>query len=327
MAGTEKPAALVDHNSAEALLKRMEWTVLRRLDGLLQGDHRTLMRGAGLDLADLREYQHHDDVRHIDWNVTARLQQPYVRQFTEDREMSAWFLVDLSASVDFGSDVVTKRSLARDFVAVLARLLTRHSNKVGVLLYGTEVDTVIPARGGRHHVLHLMQRMAARPVQTPTGATQLQQLLRTAQGTILRRSSLFVVSDFISAPGWEKTLGQLTTRHEVTAVRLYDPLEMDLPDLGLVTMRDAETGEQLVVDTHDPGFRRRFAAAAERRESGLRQALAQAGVDTLELATDDDLASAILRFTDLRKQRSRLANWNGRPRSASDHLSAWKAAR
>ena len=172
-----------------------------------------------------------------------------------------------------------------------------------------------------------MQRMAARPVQTPTGATQLQQLLRTAQGTILRRSSLFVVSDFISAPGWEKTLGQLTTRHEVTAVRLYDPLEMDLPDLGLVTMRDAETGEQLVVDTHDPGFRRRFAAAAERRESGLRQALAQAGVDTLEVATDDDLASAILRFTDLRKQRSRLANWNGRPRSASDHLSAWKAAR
>jgi len=124
-------------HSADALLRRLEWTVIRRLDGLLQGDYRTLWRGAGLDLADLREYQHHDDVRHIDWNVTARLQQPYVRQFTEDREMSAWFLVDLSASVDFGSDVVTKRSLARDFVAVLARLLTRHGNKVGVLLYGT----------------------------------------------------------------------------------------------------------------------------------------------------------------------------------------------
>src|SRR6195952_6156156 len=109
MPTAEAPAALVDHDSAEALLKRLEWTVLRRLDGVLQGDHRTLMRGAGLDLADLREYQHHDDVRHIDWNVTARLQQPYVRQFTEDRELTGWFLVDLSASVDFGSDVGRKR--------------------------------------------------------------------------------------------------------------------------------------------------------------------------------------------------------------------------
>ena len=147
---------------AETLLKRLEWTVLRRLDGLLQGDHRTLMRGAGLDLADLREYQHHDDVRHIDWNVTARLQQPYVRQFTEDRELSAWFLVDLSASVDFGSDRFTKRRIAREFVAVLARLLTRHGNRVGALLYGTTVDTVLPARGGRTHVLEILQRMAAR---------------------------------------------------------------------------------------------------------------------------------------------------------------------
>jgi len=143
MAAAEKAAALVDHDSAEALLKRMEWTVLRRLDGILQGDHRTLMRGAGLDLADLREYQHHDDVRHIDWNVTARLQTPYVRQFTEDRELSAWFLVDLSASVDFGSDRFTKRTVAREFVAVLARLLTRHGNRVGALLYGSNVDTVL----------------------------------------------------------------------------------------------------------------------------------------------------------------------------------------
>src|SRR5215208_2507068 len=133
--------------TSEALLKRLEWTVLRRLDGLLQGNYRTLMRGAGLDLADLREYQHHDDVRHIDWNVTARLQQPYVRQFTEDRELSAWFLVDLSASVDFGSNRFTKRAVAREFVAVLARLLTRRGNRVGALLYGNTVDTMLPARG------------------------------------------------------------------------------------------------------------------------------------------------------------------------------------
>ena len=318
MAATpEASAGVIDRDSAEALLKRLEWTVLRRLDGLLQGDHRTLMRGAGLDLADLREYQHHDDVRHIDWNVTARLQQPYVRQFTEDRELSAWFLVDLSASVDFGSDRVTKRMLAREFVGVLARLLTRRGNRVGALLYGNRVDTVLPARTGRIHVLELLQRMARRPAEAAPGATDLRELLLHAHRTIRRRSTIFVVSDFVSEPGWERLLGQLALRHEVTAVRIFDALEMDLPDLGLVTMRDAETGEQIVVDTHNKRFRERFAAAAERRETGLREALAKAGVDTLELGTDDDLVDAVLRFADLKKQRSRLANWSGGGRSIS----------
>ena len=320
MAEAEREARPVDPDNSEALLKRLEWTVLRRLDGLLQGDHRTLMRGAGLDLADLREYQHHDDVRHIDWNVTARLQQPYVRQFTEDRELSAWFLVDLSGSVDFGSNRFTKRAIAREFVAVLARLLTRHGNRVGALLYGSDVDTVLPARGGRRHVLELMKRMASRPIEAGPGATDLRQLLLSAQRTIKRRSTLFIVSDFVSAPGWEKALGHLALRHEVTAVRLFDALEMDLPDIGLITMRDAETGEQILVDTHNAGFRKRFKAAAERRESELREGLARAGVDTLELATDDDLVDSILRFADLKKQRSRLANWSGPKPGAMRHI-------
>ncbi len=308
---------------SEALLRRLEWTVIRRLDGLLQGDYRTLWRGAGLDLADLREYQHGDDVRHIDWNVTARLQVPHVRQFTEDREVAAWFLVDLSASVDFGSDQRAKRSVAREFVGVLARLLTRRGNRVGALLYGTEVDTVIPARAGRMHVLNLLQRMAQRPVEAPPGATQLRDLLVAGQRIARQRCSVFVVSDFISPPGWEAALAELSRRHDVTAVRLYDPLEMELPDLGLVTMRDAETGEQLLVDTHDAGFRRRFAAAAEARETALLSALGQAGVDTLELATDDDLLDAILRFADLRRQRSRVATGSGAPAA---HLRELKSA-
>lgn len=312
---------------AEALLLRLEWTVIRRLDGLLQGDYRTLWRGAGLDLADLREYQHHDDVRHIDWNVTARLQQPYVRQFTEERELSAWFLVDLSASVDFGSDIRTKRSIAREFVGVLARLLTRHGNRVGALLYGTEVDTVIPPRAGRLHVLHLMQRMARRPLETAPGVTRLDELLVAAQRIIKRRSTVFVVSDFISPSGWESVLAQLARRHEVTAVRLYDPLEMALPDLGLVTLNDAESGEQLVVDTRDAGFRARFAAAAAEREATLRAALATAGVDTLELATDDDVLDAILRFTDLRRSLAILSRRNATGSGLPTHLGEPGAAR
>jgi uncharacterized protein (DUF58 family) len=293
---------------ADQLLRRLEWTVLRRLDGLLQGDYRTLLRGTGMDLADLREYQHHDDVRHIDWNVTARLQQPHVRVFTEDREMSAWFLLDLSPSMDFGSSEPSKRHVLTEFVAVLARLLTRHGNRVGALLYGAGVDAAVPARSGRQHVLHLLHTLQARPEAESAGPTRLHELLASAASLVRRRSTVFVVSDFITEAGWEKPLGQLAQRHEVVAVRLLDPLELELPDLGLIPIRDAETGEQLLVDTHDAGFRKRFARIAAQREAELRQALVRAGVDTLELSTDDDLAGAITRFTDMRKQRSRLSD-------------------
>jgi uncharacterized protein (DUF58 family) len=301
-----KPAA-----TADQLLRRLEWTVLRRLDGLLQGDYRTLLRGTGMDLADLREYQHHDDVRHIDWNVTARLEQPHVRVFTEDREMSAWFLLDLSPSMDFGSSEQRKRNVSAEFVAVLARMLTRHGNRVGAMLYGSGVDAVIPARGGRHHVLHLLHTLQTRPEITELGTTRLHELLESAANLLRRRSTVLVVSDFISEPGWEKPLGQLARRHEVVAVRLLDPLELDLPDLGLIPIRDAETGEQLLVDTHDAGFRKRFARIAAQREAELRQALARAGVDALELSTDDNLVDAIMRFTELRKRRSRTTGAGG----------------
>jgi uncharacterized protein (DUF58 family) len=291
----------------EHLLLRLEWTVIRRLDGALHGDHRTLFRGFGLDLADLREYQYHDDVRHIDWNVTARLQTPYVREFIEDREITAWFLIDFSPSMDFGSREMRKRSAATEFVTLLARLLTRHGNRVGALFYGDRVDTVIPARGGRRQVLHLLHRMLSRPVQIRMSATNLGDFLRTAFRIIRRRSLIFLVSDFISTPGWAEPLARLAMRHEILAVRLFDPLETALPDFGLLAFEDAETGEQLFVDTHDRIFRNRFASAVQRREKTLRRALSDAGVDALELSTDDDLVDSLLRFADLRKKRSRLA--------------------
>lgn len=292
---------------ADQVLRRLEWKVIRRLDGLLQGDYRTLLRGTGLDLADLREYQVHDDVRHIDWNVTARLQVPHVRVFTEDREMTAWFLLDLSPSVDFGSGELRKRNVSAEFVAVLARLLTRHGNRVGAMLYGSGVDAVIPARSGRRHVLHLLHTMLEREL-PEGGPTRLADLLGAAAATLQRRSTVFVVSDFISEPGWEKALAQLAQRHEVVAVRVLDPLELELPDLGLLTLRDAETGEQVVVDTHDGGFRRRFARIAAQREAQLREALVRSNVDALELATDADLVDAIVRFVEMRKRRLQLAS-------------------
>jgi uncharacterized protein (DUF58 family) len=299
-------ADLAPGASAQALLQRLEWTVLKRLDGALQGDYRTLFRGHGIDLADLREYQYHDDVRHIDWNVTARLQVPHVRQFTEDRELCAWFLLDLSPSVDFGSRQ-RKRSVSEAFVAVMASMVLRHGNRAGAVLYGNAVDTVLPARSGRRHVLHLMQRMRSRPAALPAGGTRLAELIDRARPTMRQRSCVFVVSDFISEDGWEAPLARLAERHDVVAVRLFDPLEMSMPDLGLVLLQDSETGEQLFVDTGQQGFRERFAAVASRREAALRTALAKAGVDTLELSTEADLGDAILRFVDARRQRSRMA--------------------
>jgi uncharacterized protein (DUF58 family) len=299
--------------NSEAILRRLEWTVIRRLDGLLHGDYRTLFRGNGLDLADLREYQYHDDVRHIDWNVTARLQTPYVRQFNEDREVTAWFLLDLSPSVDFGSGAVQKRMVSIDFVTVLARLLTRHGNKVGAIFYGDSIDAVVPAGSGRRHVLHIVHRMLDRPVRPQASATDLAAFLRAAQSMIPRRSLVFVVSDFISAPGWDEPLALLAQRNEILAVRLYDPLEMDLPDLGMVIVQDSETGEQVFVDTHDRGFRKRFAKLAEEREQALRAAFRAASVDTLALSPADVLVDTILRFADLRRQRSRLASGGSLP--------------
>lgn len=309
-----------DSPDPERLLRRLEWTVLRRLDGLVQGDYRTLFRGFGLDLADLREYQVHDDVRYIDWNVTARMQVPYVREFQEDREVAAWFLVDLSGSVDFGSRRMHKRELAIDLVAVLARLFTRYGNRVGAVLHTDGASEVIPTRNGRRHVLHVLDRMRRLGRDGPSGAararpsahpvarvTDLTELLNAARQVIRRRSVLFVVSDFISLPGWGKALAQLARRHEIVAVRLTDPLEQALPDLGLVVMQDAETGEQLFVDTHDRAFRRRFEQAAQARERQLREQLAEAGVDCLELTTGQRLDEALLRFSQMRKRRSQLA--------------------
>ena len=296
--------------AADTLLRRLEWTVIRRLDGLLQGDYRTLFRGGGVDLADLREYQHHDDVRHIDWNVTARLQTPYVRQFLEDRDLTAWFLLDLSGSVNFGSADVTKLAVSTGFVATLARVITRHGNRVGALLYGSRVDHVMPPRSSRTHVLDLLQRMQApraAPAQgQPRTNTSLAELLRTADGVMTRRSLVFVVSDFISQPGWQEALARLARRHEVVAVRLWDPMEMALPDVGLVTVEDAETGEQLFIDAADPAFRARYAAIAEEQEAALMDGLARSGADVVELATDDDLLQSLLRLSDLRRQRARL---------------------
>ena len=287
----------------ERVLLRLDWQVIRRLDGLLQGDYRTLFYGFGVDFADLREYQPEDDIRYIDWNVTARMDTPYVRQYSEDRELTAWFLLDLSPSVDFGALEHQKRSMLTDFVAVLARLLTRHGNRVGAMMFNGHTQHVVPARSGKIQVLRLINDMMRQPRLPRAPFTNLSVLLRNALNTIRRRSLIFVISDFISEPGWEKPLNLLNQHHEVLAIRLWDPREVEMPDVGVVVMEDAETGEQLYVDTHDRKFRQRFHEAALRREAALQESFKRAGVDALSLSTEEDLVRAIVRFAQQRKMR------------------------
>jgi uncharacterized protein (DUF58 family) len=290
---------------AEAVLRRLEWTTLRRLDGLLHGDYRTLLRGVGLDLADLREYQFHDDVRHIDWNVTARMQTPYVRQFSEDRDMNAWFLVDLSPSANFGSGGASKADMSIEFVGLIARMLTQHGNRAGVMLYGSTVDTVLPPRADRRHVLRMIHTMTHRPVRGAVGATQLGVLLQRAAETIKRRSAIFIVSDFISEDDWQQPLMRLAQRHDVVAVHVTDPLEQALPNVGLMTLEDPETGEQQFVDTTDPALRARYAALADARMNTLTQTFTRAGVEKLTLFTNQSLTDNVVRFVEMRKRKPR----------------------
>ena len=287
----------------ERLLQRLDWQVIRRLDGLLQGDYRSLFYGFGVDFADLREYQAEDDIRYIDWNVTARMNTPFVRQYIEDREVSAWFLLDLSPSIDFGSAQSQKRTVLIDFVATMARLLTRHGNRVGAIFFSGHIDRIIPAHGGRNQVLRILSDLLKQPQLPRAPFTDLKPLLENGLNIIRKRSLLFIVSDFISAPGWEAALSLLNQKHEVLAIRLYDHNEMELPDIGPIIMQDAETGEQLFVDTHDKRIRARFEAAARERESALKGVFKRAGVDVLSVSTDENLVKAIIRFAKFRQRR------------------------
>jgi uncharacterized protein (DUF58 family) len=291
-------------STPEQILLRLDWNVIRRLDGLLQGDYRTLFYGFGVDFADLREYQPQDDIRYIDWNVTARMDMPYVRQYHEDREVTAWFLLDLTPSVDFGTGLEKreKRTLLVEFVTVLARLLTRHGNRVGAMMLGNGIQHTVPARGGRIQVLRLVNDLLKQPRLARAPFTNLKSFLDGALNSIKRRSLVFVISDFISAPGWERSLSLLAQRHEVIAIRLLDPRESDLPDVGMMVMEDAETGEQMFVDTHDQKFRKRFFEAAKKRDDVLRSAFQRAGVDVMTVSTDDDLVRSIVRFAKRRQQ-------------------------
>src|SRR3954454_23683732 len=248
----------------ESVLSRLEWRVIRRLDGRLQGDYRTLFRGAGLDVVDLREYQAGDDLRHIDWNVTARTDTPHVRQYLEERDVTAWLLLDRSASMGFGPVDRRKHTVLTEIAATVAQLLSRGGNRVGAVLFDAQVEEVVPPGSGRRQVLRIISRLLAAPASVaeapgdggrtsrpwrmrrdsrssrPTGTdaarrtTALAVPLRAAQGIARRRSMIVIVSDFITEPGWERELTRLAARHDVVALRVVDRRGVDPSGRGMV---------------------------------------------------------------------------------------------
>jgi uncharacterized protein (DUF58 family) len=298
------PAPARGQASAEALLKRLEWQVVRRLDGILQGDYRSLFTGHGYDLAEVREYQAEDDIRYMDWNVTARMDAPYVRQYIEDREITAWLVLDLSPSIDFGTTNERKRDLVVDFTGVICRLLTRHGNRVGAILVENGQEVALQPRGGQLQTLRLLHELI-KTDGTASGSMDLGKSLNRVGGSLKRRSLVFVVSDFFAAPGWEAPLGRLAQKHEVLAVWVSDPREEEIPDIGPMVLEDAETGEQVWVDSNDRGFQERFAALVEERRTQLERTFSRHGIDMLRISTDGDMVQEIGRFAHLRKDLKR----------------------
>ena len=279
----------------DRLLRRLEWRLGRRLDGRLQGSYRTVWHGTGIDFTDLRVYTPEDDVRHIDWNVTARLDEPFVRQYTEDREMTAWLVVDRSASMRFGAGE-GKASVATELAVSLGRLVSRGGNRVGAILFDNDRQQVIPPRTGRDQILRITRDLTRARAKIRKGkTTDLSAMFRLAAATTIRRRSLiFVMSDFIGDPGWDRPLAMLTHRHEVVVIRVVDPTELELPDLGLILVEDAETGEQLLVDTSDPLLRGRLAAEVDAREEMLAEGMRRAGVAAHRVVTDQDLLATLV---------------------------------
>ncbi len=297
----------MDHTPAltpERVLRRLEWRVIRRLDGRLQGDYRTLFRGTGIDFMDLREYEPGDDLRHIDWNVTARMDTPYVREYVEDREVTAWLLLDRSPSMGFGPVDRQKHLVVTEVATTIAQILARGGNRIGAVLFNNEVELAIPPAHGRNQVLRITSELMKTPAPS-NRQTDLSVLLRAAFGIARRRSLVVLVSDFISEPGWERALSLLARRHDVVAIQVVDPREFELPAVGMVYVEDAETGEQIFVDTNDPAFQQRLRAAADERQTALLEAARSAGTDVYTVATDEDLVRALARIAELRKRSRR----------------------
>jgi len=276
------------HQRPEEVLRRLELSITRRLDGLLQGDFQALIPGLGSEPGDSREYQEGDDVRRMDWNVTARTTIPHVRDPVADRELETWAIVDCSASLDFGTANCEKRDLALAAVAAMGFLTTRTGNRMGALVVRPDGIRRIPPRSGRAPLLSLLHALATRERVDGGGPTDLAAAIQSHLVARRRRGLAVVVSDFLSPPGWERPLRALASRHQVLAVEVIDRRELELPNVGYLSLIDPETGRRMEIQTANASLRRRYAEAATAQRAAIAGAIRASGSQHLVLRTDRD---------------------------------------
>ncbi|HEX2272841.1 MAG TPA: DUF58 domain-containing protein [Acidimicrobiales bacterium] len=288
---------LVSDRRPEEVLRQLELLVTHRLDGLLQGDYHGLLPGPGSEPGESRPYQPGDDVRRMDWSLTARTTVPHVRDEVADRELETWVVVDCSASLDFGTAQCEKRDLALAAVAAVGFLTARIGNRMGAVLVTPEGTIRIPAQGGRQALFALLHRLATRPrAGDGAGASDLAAGVRQLLQPPRRRGVAVVVSDFLAPPDWHRPLRGLALRHQVLAVEIVDPRELELPNVGFLSLVDPETGRRLDVPTGKPKLRQRYAEAAAAERAAIAAAIRQAGAQHLVLRTDRDWMRDVVRF-------------------------------
>jgi uncharacterized protein (DUF58 family) len=287
-------------------VRRIELRARGLVDSRFSGEYHSVFKGQGIEFAEVREYQPGDEVRTIDWNVTARLGHPYVKRYVEERELTILLVVDLSGSQQWGTRGRLKSELVAEVAATLALSATRNNDRVALLLVSDRVEWFVPPRKGRRHALRLIRDLlAVRPVGQ---GTDLAGALDYAGRLFRSRSVVFLFSDFILGEGWDafgKSLARTALRHDVVAVRLSDPGDRELPRVGLLTVRDPETGRQSVIDTGRSPRRREFTRLVEQEEGTARRMFQRNGVDEIALRTDESFTAPLLGFFRRRERRRR----------------------
>ena len=283
-------------------IRHIEIRTRRLVNDSFAGEYHSIFKGRGMEFNEVRPYLPGDEIRTIDWNVTARTGQPYVKQFVEERELTVMLVVDASGSGDFASEGQFKRELAAELASVLSFAATTNKDKVGLLIFTDQIELFIPPRKGRRHVLRLIRELLA--FEPQSDGTDIKLALDTINQILKRRSILFLVSDFLDEPQhYERALHMTNRKHDVIAIDLHDPLERDIANVGLLTLEDAETGELIWVDTADREWRTLFNQHVERFETNKNKAFANAAVDRVSLHTDQDYFKALTLFFEKRAKR------------------------
>lgn len=298
---------------AREILRKLEITVTRRLDGLLHGDHRGLVPGHGSELGETRRYAAGDDVRRIDWNVSARLREPHIRQTIADRELETWLVLDRSARLNFGTKSMEKRDLVLAAAAAIGFLTQRSGNRIGAILVGGQENAaqIIRPRGSRKHLLHILHTLAESHVSDGTGVTELGDALHKLGALAKRRGLVVVASDFRVAPGWQEPMKVLARRQDVIAAEVSDPRESELPNVGLITVQDPATGAVREVATNKAKVRDAYALVAKNRMDDLEVFFRSNRMDHLQLRTDTDWIDEMVRFVSSRQSRIESLTRNG----------------